>query len=162
MRFTSLLSFAALFISISAAPFSQRSSPIPPSEDPFYTPAAGYESFPIGAILNSRQITNLFGTLIIPDKIKGAYQLLVRSEDSFGNPNAIVTTVFVPIGGDPNKLLSYQVAEDSASFQNCQPSYAMQLGAQVQSGGIGSAPFEEILIQAGINQGWYVVVPDYE
>jgi hypothetical protein len=55
------------------------------------------------------------------------------------------------VATSPRPLLSYQVAED-ADTQNCAPSYEMRLGNEV----------EEPLIAAALEQGWAVVVPDYE
>ncbi|ODV82488.1 uncharacterized protein CANTADRAFT_3471, partial [Suhomyces tanzawaensis NRRL Y-17324] len=64
-----------------------------PEDDPFYTPKEGYEKLKPGEVINYRQITQPYGIIMWEEKIKAAYQFLVRSEDSFGNPNAIVTTV---------------------------------------------------------------------
>ncbi|CAK7909391.1 lipase 1 [[Candida] anglica] len=133
--------------------------PLAPSVDPFYQPPAGFESQPVGAILRYRKRTNPFGIVVVPVKIKDVWQLLVRSEDTFGNPIAIVTTVYVPYNANPNKVLSFQPAEDSASV-DCAPSYAFQLGAQVQT--ILTSQLEQIFSQAGLGEGWYVISPDYE
>lgn len=154
-----LLTFILLVTAAPYQAYDERGIPIPPSQDPFYTPAPGYELKPVGTILSSRKMTNLFGIIVIPEKIEAAYQLLIRSEDSFGNANAITAAVYVPRNGDPKKLLSYQVAEDSSNL-DCAPSYAFQLFANPIT--IVSSQLEQLLVQAGLNQGWYVVVPDYE
>ncbi|CAK7905666.1 lipase 1 [[Candida] anglica] len=137
----------------------KRGLPTLPSNDPFYSPPLGFESQPLGAILKSRKQEHLFGIVVIPEKIEGAYQYLIRSEDTFGNPIAAVATLFIPKNADPNKLLSYQVAEDTSNI-DCSPSYALQLGSNPDT--IVTAQIEQLLVQGGLNQGWYVVVPDHE
>lgn len=83
---------------------------------------------------------------------------MVRSTDSFGVPNCIVTTVIAPYNGDPNKLLSYQTAEDASDF-DCAPSYAIQKGSSLTTVITGAEMF---LISLALERGWYVVTPDYE
>ncbi|CAK7916986.1 triacylglycerol lipase [[Candida] anglica] len=133
--------------------------PLAPSVDPFYQPPAGFGSKPVGTILRYRKRNNPYGVVVVPVKIKDIWQLLVRSEDSFGNPIAIATTVYVPYNADPNKVLSYQSAEDSANI-DCAPSYAYQLGSNIDT--IVTSQLEQIFSQAGLGEGWYVVSPDYE
>lgn len=136
-----------------------RGLPIKPSEDPFYAAPEGFESKSPGDVLKHRQMNNLFGVIVIPEKIKSVHQFLIRSEDSFGEPIAAVTTVFEPYNADPNKLLSYQSAEDAANI-DCSPSYAMQLGADADT--ILTGQIEQLLAQVGLNEGWYVVIPDQQ
>lgn len=133
--------------------------PTKPSEDPFYIAPEGFESKSPGDVLKHREMNNLFGIVVIPEKIKSVHQFLVRSEDSFGEPIAAVTTIFEPYNADPTKLLSYQAAEDAANI-DCSPSYAMQLGADADT--ILTAQIEQLLAQAGLNEGWYVVIPDHQ
>lgn len=142
-----------------AIPLKPRGLPTKPSEDPFYTAPEGFESKSPGDVLKHREMNNLFGIVVIPEKIKSVHQFLVRSEDSFGEPIAAVTTVFEPYNADPTKLLSYQAAEDAANI-DCSPSYAMQLGADADT--ILTAQIEQLLAQAGLNEGWYVVIPDHQ
>ncbi|KAK3181508.1 hypothetical protein K4F52_007218 [Lecanicillium sp. MT-2017a] len=58
-------------------------------------------------------------------------------------------------------VLSYQVAEDAASV-DCAPSYAFQL-ASATGPFLGTiiTQLELLLIQAALEQGWVVVVPDF-
>lgn len=156
------LALISLFAAASAAPspfLQPRSLPLPPSQDDFYNPPSGYESKPLGTILKSRKVDQTFGVVVIPEKIHAVYQYLVRSEDSSNQPNAIVTTLFVPTNADPSKLVSYQPAEDS-TYINCAPSYAMRLGADPK--GILTSQIEQTLAQAPLNAGYYVNIPDYE
>lgn len=137
-----------------------RAAPQPPSSDPFYTPPAGFENSAPGTILRSRNVPSPLAFLsIAPINIKGAYQLLYRTTDSLGNPEATVTTVIVPYNADSKKLLSYQFAEDGG-WINCAPSYVLQQGSNITSG--GSSPAELLLVIAALDQGWIVNTPDYE
>lgn len=71
-------------------------APKKPSQDDFYTPPQGYEAQPLGSILKTRNVPNPLTNVFTPVKVQNAWQLLVRSEDTFGNPNAIVTTIIQP------------------------------------------------------------------
>jgi hypothetical protein len=93
-----------------------------------------------------------------------AYQLAYRTTDQKGRPIAAVNTLILPSspGSGQRKLLSYQTFEDSLTT-NCAPSFTMRGGSNG-----GSYPFsgtqsaEQAEISAALEQGWDVVVPDYE
>lgn len=147
---------------VSAAPpvnAKARDGPVQPTDDPFYTPPSGYENQPLGTILRFREKTNAYGIIVFQEHVKHVYQVLVRSEDTFHQPLAIMTTLFVPYNADPTKLLSYQTAEDSA-YINCAISYAMQLWSDPTT--YITSQIEQLNIIGGLQQGWYVVVPDHE
>ncbi|EMG48155.1 Lipase 4 [Candida maltosa Xu316] len=133
--------------------------PTKPSSDSFYTPPSGYESAANGDILQIRKTPRTLINTFAPVKVGNSWQLLIKSEDSFGNPNAIVTTILEP-ANNPNasRLVSYQVYEDSANI-NCAPSYAIQAGSDIST--IASQT-EMYFIAALLEQGYYVTVPDYE
>ncbi|RDI50602.1 secretory lipase [Nocardia mexicana] len=134
---------------------------LPPEFDEFYRPpastVAGAEP---GQILRARRIAPAF--LGFDQLNIDGWQLLYRTTDSHGQAIATVTTVLVPRAPAPaggRKLLSYQIAEDSAA-QYCAPSYAIQSGA---------IPIEYVTaaetlipIAAGVGQGWTVSIPDYQ
>ena len=129
-----------------------------PSNDPFYNPPKGFEKAAVGDILQSRETPKSITGRFAPLKIQNSWQLLVRSEDSFGNPNAIVTTVIQPFNADPSKVASYQVFEDSAKG-DCAPSYALQFGSDLST---LATQAETFLLAPLLEQGYYVVSPDYE
>jgi len=134
--------------------------PLEITADSFYTSPSGYENAAPGTILRSRDVPiplALWG--IAPINVSAAYQLLYRTTDSTGDPQTTVTTVIVPYNADPTKLLSFQIAEDSAS-PNCAPSYTLQTGSGLLDA--GSATIEIVYIVAALNEGWIVSVPDYE
>jgi hypothetical protein len=60
-------------------------------------------------------------------KIEAYYQMLYRTTDSLGNATATMTSVLVPYNANMSQVLNYQSAGD-ATYINCAPSYAIQLG----------------------------------
>jgi hypothetical protein len=133
--------------------------PLLPSDDPFYQPPPGYQHAAPGTVLRSRDVELAFLGLI-PQPVK-ATQLLYRTMDMHGAPEATVTTVIVPanLGAEQScPLLSYQCAIDAMSSR-CFPSYALRRKANA----LGSlAQLELLLITAAIAEGWAVSVPDHE
>jgi hypothetical protein len=127
----------------------------PPRQDPFYTAPANLASHSRGAILASRPV-HLAAFAVLPQKVK-AWQLLYRTTNYRGRPEATVTTVLLPAGGKPRGLLSYQIAEDAVAPQ-CAMSYTLRGGSAVEP--INQA--ETFLIDAAVAQGFAVSVPDYE
>ena len=133
--------------------------PVLPSEDPFYQPPAGFQHAEPGTVLRSRDVELGFLGLI-PQRVK-ATQLLYRSTDMNGDPQATVTTVLVPAAHAPDHVrhvVSYQCAIDAVSSR-CFPSYAMRRRAKA----VGSlAQLEYLLVAAALAEGWVVSVPDHE
>ncbi|ETN38856.1 uncharacterized protein HMPREF1541_06897 [Cyphellophora europaea CBS 101466] len=152
-----------VFAFTNASPVRVRALVTPPTDDPFYTPESGYEAYPPGTILATRNPPSLIAALgAIPVPLADAQQILYRSTDSFGNPSATVATVLTPFNADESKLLSYQVAQDSA-YANCAPSYALQFASD--SGGLAGTlgtQVEIIAIGAALSEGWVVTIPDHE
>lgn len=79
-----------------------------PSDDSFYTPPPGFESAALGTILRTRNVSN---TITLnnkdPIKLKGAWQILYRTQNSVRDPAADVVTVLAPYNNKPDHLLSY-------------------------------------------------------
>jgi hypothetical protein len=137
----------------------RKTRPLLPKDDPFYQPPAGFRHAAPGTVLRSRDVELAFLGLI-PQSITTT-QLLFRTTDMNGNPEATVTTVLVPAQVAPGKtvpLLSYQCAIDAITSR-CFPSYALRRRAKA----IGSlAQLELLLITAAVAEGWAVSVPDHE
>jgi Secretory lipase len=133
--------------------------PLLPSDDPFYQPPPGFQHAEPGTVLRSRDVELAFLGLI-PQPAR-AVQLLYRTMDMNGEPEATVTTVIVPAELAPGQscpLLSYQCAID-AMTSRCFPSYALRRRANA----LGSlSQFEFLLINACVAEGWAVSVPDHE
>jgi hypothetical protein len=135
------------------------SNPIPPSQDPFYTAPANYESAVPGEILRIRvapgNLTSIIGNS------STAYNILYRTTNTRYKPSWAVTTLFIPFfnttSSTPNgtavggALLSYQFPYDSVDV-DASPSYAFY------SDPLGS--WSDVSLALG--RGWYVNVPDYE
>jgi Secretory lipase len=137
---------------------TQRGRPLLPSRDPFYVPPPDYQHAMLGTVFRSRDVELAFLGLV-PQKVT-ATQLLYRSTDMHGRPEATVTTVLVPTERGPEKVcpvVSYQCAIDAVASR-CFPSYALRRGARA----IGAFPqFEFLLIAAALAEGWAVSVPDH-
>jgi hypothetical protein len=133
--------------------------PLLPEKDPFYQPPPGYERALPGTVLRSRDVELAFLGLI-PQRFT-ATQLLYRSTDLHGSPEAAVTTVVAPAQRDPQAvcpIVSYQCAIDAVASR-CFPSYALRRGAKA----VGAlAQLELLLIAAVLAEGWAVSVPDHE
>jgi Secretory lipase len=124
---------------------------VEPHDDPFYRPPAGYESAAPGTVLASRSVTvNGLGLPVPAD----AVQFLARSTDAKGAPTTVVGTLMIPktpYPAGPRPLVSYQPATDSLGDQ-CNPSYKLRAGTEA----------ELPLMMQALEQGWAVVVSDYE
>jgi Secretory lipase len=133
--------------------------PLLPSDDPFYLPPPGFQHAAPGTVLRSRDVEVAFLGLI-PQPIT-ATQLLYRTTDMNGKPEATATTVIVPAEFAPAQtcpLLSYQCAIDAMSSR-CFPSYALRR----RSKALGSvAQLELIMVAAALAEGWAVSIPDHE
>ncbi|KLO32924.1 lipase family protein [Mycobacterium haemophilum] len=133
--------------------------PLLPSDDPFYQPPPGYQHATPGTVLRSRDVEVAFLGLI-PQPFT-ATQLLYRTMDMNGKPEATVTTVILPAEFAPGQtcpLLSYQCAIDAMSSR-CFPSYALRRKAKA----LGSlTQFELLMIIAALAEGWAISVPDHE
>nr|WP_090341821.1 lipase family protein [Mycolicibacterium malmesburyense]CRL71908.1 Secretory lipase [Mycolicibacterium malmesburyense] len=133
--------------------------PLLPADDPFYEPPSGFQHAEPGTVLRSRDVELAFLGLI-PQKFT-ATQLLYRTTDMNGVPEATVTTVIVPTeraNRDVVPVISYQCAIDAVSSR-CFPSYALRRKALAPG---ALAQFEFLLIAAALAEGWAVSVPDHE
>ncbi|MDY6999875.1 MAG: lipase family protein [Actinomycetota bacterium] len=140
-------------------PLQTGTAPILPDRDPFYQPPAGFEHARPGTVLRSRDVELAF-LGFIPQKFT-ATQLLYRTADFEGAPQAGVTTVVIPTeraAAGPLPVVSYQCAIDAVAAR-CFPSYALRRGAKA----IGAvAQFEFLLVAAALAEGWAVSIPDHE
>jgi alpha-beta hydrolase superfamily lysophospholipase len=133
--------------------------PLLPSDDPFYDAPQGFQHAAPGTVLRSRDVEVAFLGLI-PQKFT-ATQLLYRTTDMNGAPEATVTTVIAPAERGPEHVcpvVSYQCAIDAVTSR-CFPSYALRRRALAPG---ALAQFEFFLIAAALAEGWAVSVPDHE
>jgi triacylglycerol lipase len=140
-------------------PLQRRVRPELPAKDPFSVPPQGFEHSRPGTVLRSRDVELAF-LGFVPQKVT-ATQLLYRSTDLNGLPQAAVTTVVVPAeraAGAAGPLLSYQCAIDAVAG-SCFPSYALRRGSKA----VGAvAQLEFLLVAAALAEGWAVSIPDHE
>ncbi|KZF08674.1 lipase [Rhodococcus sp. EPR-279] len=132
-----------------------RSDATRPEDDPFYAAPDGYEAAPPGTILKVRPVeVAMFGR--VRQRVD-AWQLLYRTAELGGYPQASVTTVLRPRDAEP-VLLSYQCAIDGVA-SSCFPSYALRRGSRA----FGAVPqFEFLLVLHALRRGWTISIPDHE
>ncbi|CAH2355164.1 putative lipase 1 [[Candida] railenensis] len=159
MRFIPLFLLLALFTTVFAAPAADPSPVLKPSEDPFYVPPDGFESEEVGTVLRLRKSPHPLRSVYFELNVKDSWQVLVRSSTAEGNATAVVTTLIEPYNANSSRLVSYQIAQDSAKA-DCAASYAFQYGADVGVNLVAEA--EMFLIQIALIQGFWVSAPDYE
>lgn len=157
------VALAALLNTVAAVPASpralvRRQSSVPlPANDPFYTPPAGFENQPPGAVLRYRTVSASFFS-DIPDPVS-AWQILYRTTAVNGSAISTVTTVFKPLISYLDRFVSYATAYDSSATQ-CDPSYAYRLGSD--SSDNLDTDLEFLIIEGYLLQGYIVASPDYE
>jgi hypothetical protein len=132
---------------VSASALSIKSTPIPPSKDPWYTAPKGFEYAAPGSILRIRNAPGNLTSII--GNSSAAYNILYRTTDSNYQPTFAVTTLFIPKNPQP-ALVSIQVPYNSP-FIDSSPSYAAYQNPSL----IG-------LVPAVLGNGWYAAVPDFE
>ncbi|MDA3923026.1 MAG: hypothetical protein PF501_20455 [Salinisphaera sp.] len=119
-------------------------------DDPFYTQpsAARLRSIRPGTLIRFRPLVAR-AYRISHVRARG-WQLMYRSNDSHGQPVAIITTILVPPDPLP-RLLSYQVAYDALNAQ-CAPSQETLRGTMI----------EQLFVSRALRRHWVVTLPDYE
>ncbi|CAJ2501707.1 Uu.00g045600.m01.CDS01 [Anthostomella pinea] len=148
---------------------------MPPSQDPWYTAPAGFETAAPGTILRIR--TDPSNITAVLDDCVAAYNILYRTTDARYAASWAVTTLLVPrepVGGSNSSsgnnssveeqekksaLLSYQIWYNTASVDGS-PSYLLSTSF-ASNDMIGIPPATED-IGAALARGWFVVVPDFE
>jgi hypothetical protein len=78
-----------------------------PETDVFYHPPILFEDAKLGTILKYRRAPQgLRLSNILPYKIKAAWQVLYRTQNSVGKPEATVVTILVPLAAKKKNLFS--------------------------------------------------------
>ncbi|KAH8159491.1 hypothetical protein CIB48_g8755 [Xylaria polymorpha] len=140
---------------------------IPPSQDPWYTAPAGFESTAPGTILRIRPDPSNITTVV---SAAAAYNILFRTTDTRYRPSWAVTTLLLPKSpveaknngtkacGGKAALLSYQIPYNTADVDGS-PSYLL---STVLAEEFGDIPAYTDAIFEALGRGWYVNVPDFE
>ena len=147
---------------LALTPTAAASSPVLPSQDPFYTYSGKkpLRTIPPGTVLKQRSVQLAFGagnSTPIP-----AEQLLYRTTGQLGQPTVTVTTVLqpTPVPIVP-KIVDYLSFYDGLGSQ-CDPSYTLAGGDPGDSTYAQEAQEEELLISWYLSQGDIVTIPDFE
>lgn len=158
-----VLALLSLWLGIAAAIPSSHiykrvvsSTPLPPSQDPWYTAPEGYENEEPGTVLRVRPAPGNLTSIV--GNASATYNILYRTTDSRYNATWAVTTLYVPKLGtnstaarlfNQSAMISYQVPYDSADV-DASPSYTAY-----GSGGTD-------LFNQALGLGVFLNVPDYE
>jgi len=135
--------------------------PLRPRDDRFCQPPEGFEATARGTVLRSREVRLAF-LGIVPQEVV-AYQLLYRTTDMNGAPQATVTTIIRAAGPDTDPtapVVSYQCAIDSLASTGF-PSYALRRKASLAKVFGGPPAWEYAFMACALSRGWRVVVPDH-
>lgn len=129
-----------------------NSTPLPPTQDPFYSAPENFTLASPGTVLRSRIAPGNLTTVYNVSSI--AYNILYRTTDSLYKPSWAVTTVLVPSNRTSTKsLLSYQIPYNTADVDHS-PSYGLHYEL--------SLGLVQTDINTALSYGWYVNVPDFE
>lgn len=130
--------------------------PRPSPTDPFYLPPAGWRHTTPGTPLRRRRVRiALFG--VVPLRLQ-AWQVLYRSTDLHGDPEATVTTVVVPRAATKLSPVIAHNAPIDAVTPHRFPSYYLQ----PRTLGLSQTQNEIMLSVAALARGWIVTIPDHE
>ena len=156
------LAFFLLLPLIALAPARAASTPLLPSQDPFYTYSGRtpLKKIPPGTVLKQRSVQLAFGagsSTPIP-----AEQLLYRTTGQLGQPTVTVTTVVQPATAPVvPRIVDYLSFYDGLGSQ-CDPSYTLAGGDPGDSTYAQEAEEEELLITWYLAHGDIVTIPDFE
>ncbi|CAH2353776.1 putative lipase 1 [[Candida] railenensis] len=158
MKLLTLYSYVCvLFHCVACAPAIME-QPLLPEDDSFYTYPDNLQDYQLGEVIKLRKTPHALRSVLFPLQVKNSWQILTRSSDTFGNATGVVSTVIEPYNANPRKLLSYQTPQDSPT-DKCAPSYALQCGLSLAT---LSLQGDMLLVQMALNEGWWVIIPDYE
>ena len=154
MLLTQLLSLFLLARLSLASPTRDTSTPLPPSQDPWYSAPNGFESASPGSILRIRSAPGNATTVF--SNSSAVYNILYRTTNAHYQPFWAVTTLLVPKQTKGTALLSYQIPYNTADVDGS-PSYSLYAPVNPALGNIVNVD-----IQTALGMGWYVNVPDHE
>ncbi|MFC5289416.1 lipase family protein [Actinokineospora guangxiensis] len=120
-----------------------------PSEDSFYVPPSPLPEGRPGDVIRSRPAA----AAAVADRGVTAWQVMYRSTDALDRPMAVVGTVLVPRGVDPKTapVVSLAAGTHGPGF-GCRVSHMSEIGAF----------YEQPAANEMLDQGWIVVMTDYE
>ncbi|NEA22818.1 lipase family protein [Actinomadura bangladeshensis] len=130
--------------------------PVPPGQDPFYTPPSPLPAGAPGDVIRSRPAVFSMDPLgHSPYEGVKSWQVLYRSETAQGAPTAVSGMVLVPTkawtGQGKRPLVSYAVGTRGLG-DSCAPSYTLTQGMD----------YEMFFVADALSRGWAVAVTDME
>lgn len=132
--------------------------PLPVSKDPFYQQPSDIHKYQLGDIIKVRNAPAPIQVMYVDLNVKNIWQFGIRSEDHFGRPQAVFSTVVEPHNADPSKIFSHQLGQDSA-LPGCSPSYNLLQG---ETDGAFYTKNEAIVMEWALKKGWYINIPNHE
>ncbi|GAA5827123.1 hypothetical protein JCM11251_001127 [Rhodosporidiobolus azoricus] len=131
---------------------SANSTSLPPSNDTWYDAPAALGRKPNGAVIRARQVSTQF------DPFSTAWQVLYRTTDAQGEPDATNTLVFAPRAPvSPPQIVVIMAPADTAAV-DCSVQYALLSGTESNITSSSSS----ISILIALSKGYYVSLPDHE
>ncbi|KAM9903781.1 hypothetical protein OXX79_003123 [Metschnikowia pulcherrima] len=156
MKSLSLLLSFCFLLNLGSALFGKS---FQPSKDDFYKNPANIASYKEGDIMKWRETPRRIRSFFVPSfRAERAWQFMVKSTNTRGEPVGIVGTLIEPQNADTSKLVAYNHFTDSACV-DCASSYSLLLGAGVST---VSSQVEFVAITQALRLGWYVLVTDYQ
>ncbi len=153
--FITVVAQLAATVTAAVVPLHKRQGLPAPSSDPFYVLPANLSSYAPGQTIRTRIVQ----TAVPSPNLAQTVQIFYRTQNTLGNPDATVTTLFIPKSPmSPKRILSAQAWEDSVGF-DCSPSWA--LTANSASINVPTVADTAVAALVGLSQGWYVVSPDH-
>ncbi|SFB01152.1 Secretory lipase [Amycolatopsis marina] len=143
-----LLTASAVALSVVAGTLTAPAIAAPAAlDDSFYVPPAELSGAP-GDIIRARPSRPGTAT-----EIADAWQIMYRSTDALGEPNAVTGTVLVPKGVDPATapVVGFAAGTQGPAFR-CAPSKMLQ----------GQAFYEQPALDGLLRSGYAVAMTDYE
>ncbi|MEU6994077.1 lipase family protein [Streptomyces sp. NPDC046465] len=130
------------------SPAASAATTLPP--DDFYVPPGTLPEGRPGDVIRSREVNPGTPT---PRALADTWQVMYRSTDALGKPRAATATVMVPKGGAPasRPVVGWGPGTQGPAFR-CTPSRLIAKGAL----------YEQWVINAMLEAGYAVAVPDYE
>ncbi|CAN3374678.1 hypothetical protein DIURU_000074 [Diutina rugosa] len=129
-----------------------------PSQDEWYQDPANLATAEPGEVLKLRPVPHKLRSVYFSMNVAGAWQVMVKSQTKHGHPVAVVSTVIAPHGARNDRVLFFQMAQDT-SDPDCAPSYSVLSGASMTT---IYNQLEMATLQLALDRGMFVVLPDYE
>ncbi|CEH18458.1 Lipase, secreted [Ceraceosorus bombacis] len=152
----------SLLATLSIASTLVAADPYPlPSKDDFYQVPGNVNQYNNGDIIAAREVTRDMNRYISRLLLTSSYQVLYRTTDATGKPDATVATLFRPrraLDGPP-KIIAHSLYAE-APARDCAVSFGLIEGNRKEPRNSGQEQ-PGIFISQLLQKGYYVVTSDY-